>query len=123
MSNEFGKKIKKRRQELEYSLRKVCDDVRNEDGKSISVSYLNDIEQGYRNPPNNKIIVQIATALKLEPQDLLNLAGKVHPVVEEVSKKTEVGVLFRQIAEQIKGDPKFADKMKGHLDQEKEKQK
>lgn len=123
MSNEFGKKIKRRRQELEYSLRKVCDEVRNEDGKPISVSYLNDIEQGHRNPPNNKIIVQIATVLKLEPQDLLNLANKVHPIVEEVSKEVEVGVLFRQIAEKLKQDPSFADVIKDQLKPEKDKQK
>lgn len=123
MSNEFGKKIKKRRQELEYSLRKVCDDVRNEDGKPISVSYLNDIEQGHRNPPNNKIIVQIAAVLKLEPQDLLNLANKVHPIVEEVSKEVEVGVLFRQIAEKLKQDPSFADVIKDQLKPEKDKKK
>lgn len=123
IQNDFGKKIKKRRQELKYSLRRVCEQVKNEDGVSISVSYLNDIEQGYRNPPNNKIIVQLANFLNFDSQELLNLADKVHPIVEEVSKEAEVGVLFRQIAEKLKQDPSFADVIKDQLNQDKDKEK
>jgi len=121
MSNEFGKKIKQERLHLDLSLRRVCEAVLGDKGKSISVSYLNDIEQGYRNPPDNRIIVQLAKVLKLEPQELLNLAGKVHPVIEDaVSKKTEVGVLFRKIAEHIERDPGFVAKIQEQLDKDKD---
>ncbi|QAT16700.1 hypothetical protein BU251_02615 [Candidatus Velamenicoccus archaeovorus] len=123
MSNEFGKKIKQERLHLDLSLRKVCEAVFSDKKKPISVSYLNDIEQGYRNPPDSKIIVQLAKVLKLEPQDLLNLAGKVHPIIEDVSKKTEVGVLFRKIAEHIERDPGFAAKIQEQLDKNKDDQK
>ena len=124
MSNEFGKKIKQERLHLDLSLRKVCEVVFSDKKKPISVSYLNDIEQGYRNPPDSKIIVQLAKVLKLEPQELLNLAGKVHPSIEDaVSKKTEVGVLFRNIAERIERDPKFVAKIQEELDKNKDDQK
>ncbi len=123
MINEFAKKIKKRRQELGLSLRKVCEAVVNEDGKSMSVSYLNDIEQGHRNPPGGRIIVKLAEILKSDPQELLNLAGKPDPIIEEASKEAEVAVVFRRIVEGHGSDPKFLDRIKAALDKEKKGQK
>ena len=119
MMNEFGKKIKQERQQLGLSLRKVCESILNEDGKPISISYLNDIEQGYRKPPGGKIIVQLADVLKINSQDLLNLAGKVDPFIEDaVSKEAEVAVLFRRIAEGYKQDPTILGKLTAKLDKE-----
>lgn len=124
MSNEFGTKIKDQRRQLDLSLRKVCEVVLNEDEKPISVSYLNDIEQGYRKPPSGKIIVQLAKILKLDSQELLNLAGKVHPAIEDVVSKTpEVGVLFRRIAEKSAHDPGVVNRLNEELDKEKNKKK
>jgi transcriptional regulator with XRE-family HTH domain len=122
MSNEFARKIKQQRQHLDLSLRKVCEAVRNEEGKPISVSYLNDIEQGYRKPPGGKIVVQLAEVLKLDPQELLNLAGKVDPAIEDaVSKDSKVGVLFRRIADHIERDPGIVDKINEKLNKESDK--
>jgi len=119
MENEFGSKIKKKRLQLELSLRKVCEVVRNEKGDAISVSYLNDIEQGRRNPPSGKIVVQLAVVLKLDPHDLLNLAGKVNPAIEDaVNKDAEVGILFRRIAEHFERNPKIVERLNEELDKE-----
>lgn len=119
MENEFGSCIKKRRLQLELSLRKVCEVVRNEDGKPISVSYLNDIEQGRRNPPSGKIVVQLAEVLQLDCQNLLNLSGKVNPAIEDaVNKDAEVGVLFRRIAEHFERNPKIVKHLNEELDKE-----
>ena len=124
MSHEFGNKIKKQRLHLGLSLRKVCESVCNEEGKPISVSYLNDIEQGYRKPPTGKIVVQLATILKIDPQELLNLAGKVDPVIEDmVSKDAKVGVLFRRIAEHFERDPGVVDRLNEGLNKENDKNK
>ncbi len=124
MANEFGNKIKKQRHNLELSLRKVCESVTNEDGNPISVSYLNDIEQGHRKPPAGKIIVQLASVLKLDLQELLNLAGKVDPVIEDmVSKDAKIGVLFRKIAERSERDPGVIKHINETLDQRGEKKK
>lgn len=117
MNNPFATKIKKRRHELALSLRSVCEKVFNEENNPISVSYLNDIEQNRRNPPSGKIIVQLAAILQLNPEELLNLAGKVHPVVEDaVNKNSEIGVLFRKIAQAAKNDPGFVGKLKKQVD-------
>jgi transcriptional regulator with XRE-family HTH domain len=122
MINDFGKKIKEQRLRLGLSLRKVCESVLNEDGKSISVSYLNDIEQGHRKPPGGRIIIQLAEVLKLNSQELLNLAGKVDPFIEDaVSKEAEVAVLFRRIAERYEQNPEILKKLKAELDKEKGK--
>lgn len=119
MENEFGSNIKKRRLQLELSLRKVCEVVRNEEGKPISVSYLNDIEQGRRNPPSGKIVVQLAEVLQTDSQDLLNLSGKVNPAIEDaVNKDAKVGVLFRRIAEHFERNPKIVKRLNEELDKE-----
>ncbi len=105
MKNVFGVFIKKARNEKELSLRKVCDLVKNEKGDPISVSYLNDIEQGYRKPPVGAIVVQIADALGIDRNQLLDLAGKPDPELEEAIR-----------------DPKKAQSFRKMLDKEKEKQ-
>ena len=120
MVNEFGKKIKEKRLQVGASLRKVCESVLNEDGKPISVSYLNDIEQGYRNPPGGRIIVQLAEKLGLNAHDLLNLAGKVDPLIEDMaSKEPEIAVLYRRIAENYRQNPEILKKINKELDKEK----
>ena len=117
MSTPFGRKIKERRHRLDLSLRKVCEAVHNEDGKSISVSYLNDIEQGHRNPPGGKIIVQLAEVLQFNVQELLKLAGKADPVIEKaVERNAKVGVLFRRIAQQLESDPGVVDRLSKEID-------
>lgn len=102
MKNEFGKFIKKQRNDKELSLRKVCDQVKNEKGNTISVSYLNDIEQGYRKPPVGLIVVQIADALGLDRQSLLDLAGKADPELEEAIRDPKMQALFRKVMEKEK---------------------
>jgi transcriptional regulator with XRE-family HTH domain len=113
----FGQNIKQQRLRLEYSLRKVCEAVLNDDGNAISVSYLNDIEQGRRNPPTGKVVVQLAKVLNLDVQELLGKAGKVDPIIEDaVNKEVEVGVLFRRIAEKAQADPGVLERLKKELD-------
>jgi transcriptional regulator with XRE-family HTH domain len=118
--NPFAQKIKKQRQDLGLSLRKVCEDVLNEDGKKISVSYLNDIEQGHRNPPSGKIIIQLAKVLNLDAPELLSLAGKADPVIEDaITEDAEVGVLFRRIIQKAKTNPGILDQLNKKMDENK----
>jgi len=117
MGTAFGRRIKDQRNHLDLSLRKVCEAVLNEDGKRISVSYLNDIEQGHRNPPGGKIIVQLAGVLQLDVHELLNLAGKVDPMIEEVmGRNAKVGTLFRRIAQKLAHDPGVVDRLNKEID-------
>ena len=117
MGTSFGTKIKRRRVELDLSLRKVCENVLSDEGKKISVSYLNDIEQDHRNPPNGKIVVQLAKVLDLDERELLNLAGKPDPIIENIAENAKVGALFRRIAEEYKSNPALVDKLNKVIDE------
>ncbi len=109
----LGNKIKQKRRELKLSLFKVCEKVINEETKKpISVSYLNDIEQGYRLKPAGSIVVQIADALGLNRDELLGLADKADPELEKGLKNPKLAELFRM----IKDDP---EKIKKLLDEDK----
>ncbi len=117
MGSTFSRRIKQRRRELGLSLRRVCQDVRGEENKPISVSYLNDIEQGYRKPPSGRIVTQIAKVLQLDEHELLTLAGKPDPIIEEAASKNQrVGKLFRRIAEKASQDPRVIERMRKVLE-------
>ena len=103
MAAKFGSYIKKIRTDKGLSLRKICDLVKNDKGKTISVSYLNDIEQGYRNPPGGSIVVQIAKALGEEKEMLLKLAGKPDPELEKAIRDPKMAMLFRKVLDEKKG--------------------
>lgn len=108
MKNEFGLFIKKIRNDKGLSLRKVCDSVKNEKGDPISVSYLNDIERGYRKPPVGAIVVQIAEVLGTDKTQLLELADKPDPELEEAIRDPKMAEMFRRMMEKEKKneDPK-----------------
>ena len=76
-------------------MKKVCLEVKREDGQPISVSYLNDIEQGRRNPPEGYIVVQLAKVLGLDEDKLLGMAGKPAPDLEDEIRNPKMAALFR----------------------------
>ncbi len=109
MSTPFGRRIKEQRHRRGLSLRKVCEAVLNEERKPISVSYLNDIEQGHRNPPDGRIVIQLASVLQINEDQLLALAQKPDPrIAEAIKKDKEVGVLFRRVLD----DPGLMEKVR-----------
>lgn len=91
----FGPFIKTKRIEKELSLKKVCLQVKREDGQPISVSYLNDIEQRRRNPPEGYIVVQLAEVLSIDKDKLLQMAGKPDPDLEDEIRDPKMAALFR----------------------------
>lgn len=93
----FGQTIKEKRQSLKLSLRQICQQVLNDDGDPISVSYLNDIEQSRRNAPSGAIIVQLAKVLTIDKDELLRIADKVDPELEQYLKNPKHVELFRKI--------------------------
>lgn len=103
----LGEIIKAQRKQLGLSLKKVCEGVINDETKKpISVSYLNDIEQGYRLKPSGSILVQIADVLKLDKDLLLGIADQADPALEKDLKNPELVALFRK----IQSDPEKAKK-------------
>ena len=76
MADTFGSFIVARRKELGISQKDLASRVvREEDGKSISPQYLNDIERDRRSPTSEHLITQFAQALDVEPEYLFYLAG------------------------------------------------
>ncbi|HEX4210109.1 MAG TPA: helix-turn-helix domain-containing protein [Candidatus Binataceae bacterium] len=75
----LGKAIRERRRILRLTLRQLAARVRFEDGHTISEPYLNDIEHGFRNPPREHIITQLAAALEINHEVFFYLAGKLPP--------------------------------------------
>src|SRR5207244_4333346 len=74
----LGKTIRDQRKKLEMSQKQLAEMIRKDDGTSISPQYLNDIELERRSPPDY-MLDQLATLLKVPPDDLYFLAGQFSP--------------------------------------------
>ena len=73
----FGTTIAKRRKELSLSQKQLAENIRREDGESISPQYLNDIERDRRSPSSEHMVKQFAQVLNLEADHLYFLAGRI----------------------------------------------
>lgn len=73
----FGEKIAEARKATGLSQKDLAAKILKEDGEPISPQYLNDIEHDRRNPPSAEMIDQFAKVLRLPPEVLYFLAGKL----------------------------------------------
>ena len=73
----FGESIAKRRKQLNLTQRQVAAGIKQDDGKPLSVQYLNDIDHGRRGAPPDYIIVQLAKLLRLELDVLYFRSGRL----------------------------------------------
>ncbi len=73
----FGRVITEARKRLGISQKQLAEAVRNEDGKSISPQYVNDLERDRRNPPSDYLLDQLATVLQLPREYLEYSAGRM----------------------------------------------
>ena len=71
----FGQIVVDARKRLGISQKQLAEQIKKEDGESISPQYLNDIERDRRNPPSEYLIKQFARELKLSTDYLLLAAG------------------------------------------------
>jgi transcriptional regulator with XRE-family HTH domain len=76
-TSSFGRAIASARKDLELSQKDLANKIRKEDGESITPQYLNDIEHDRRSPSSDHIVKQFATVLKIKPDILYWLAGRV----------------------------------------------
>lgn len=81
-SAEFGKEIKQLRLAREIKLREMAARV------GISPAYMSRIESGRELPPKGERIVKIAEVLDVPVDDLLSLAGKIDPLIENYITQT-----------------------------------
>lgn len=84
----FGDRIAAARKNLGLSLKELALQIKKEDGDSISPQYLNDIEHDRRQPDSPHLIEQFADVLKIQPELLYFIAGKLsadalHPNADE----------------------------------------
>jgi transcriptional regulator with XRE-family HTH domain len=74
----FGRYISSARKSISLSQKELAEQIaREEDGQSISAQYLNDIEHDRRSPTSDHLIRQFARVLKIDPDYLHYLAGKL----------------------------------------------
>lgn len=94
----LGEFLRERREALRagdarYSVRQVAARV------GIQPSYLSKVERGEGSPPAEDTLVRIAGELKVEPDVVLALAGKVSSDLQEVIRRRPVlfGSLLREL--------------------------
>jgi transcriptional regulator with XRE-family HTH domain len=73
----FGQIIKRRCRELGLMQREVAERIRFEDGRTISGSYLVELEHSTRRPPRGFLVEQFARALSLKADVLYFAAGRL----------------------------------------------
>ena len=76
----LGQFIVERRKELGLAGREVVAEVRNSDGKPISIPFLVDLEHD-RSKPSDEVLEQLAKVLKVESDMLYFLAGSSQPTL------------------------------------------
>jgi transcriptional regulator with XRE-family HTH domain len=81
----FGTMVAEARRALGMSQKELASKVKKEDGQAISPQYLNDVERDRRNPPSEYLIVQMATALKVNKDVLCAAAGTVLNDVKQLA--------------------------------------
>ena len=81
MSNEFGEAIRERRLEKGYGLNQLAM------WAGLSPAYLSMIERGLKPPPIDQKVRQIADLLGLHRDDLMYLAHRLPPDVQEIAER------------------------------------
>lgn len=72
----FGRAISSARKKKEWGLKDLASRILRENGESISVQYLNDIEHDRRSPSSDRMVKQFADALGVDVNWLYYLAGR-----------------------------------------------
>lgn len=101
----FGKRIRELRLKKPMSQRelaqKVADRLKEEDRRGFDFTYLSKIENGRLPPPSTTAILQLASVLDANSDELLALAGKAPPDVGRMLQKSEgARVFFRSAVTQ-----------------------
>ena len=90
-NKEFGERLRQLREERKrsnpaFSLRKFAKDV------GISATFLSKIERGKFDPPKADRIITMAELLGVDPDELLALANKVDPELNEIIREQPVAL-------------------------------
>jgi transcriptional regulator with XRE-family HTH domain len=98
----FGQFVRARREKLQkedrsYSLRQVAGRI------GVEPSYLSKVEREQVPPPSEETIIRLATALEVDSDVLLAMAGKVSSDLQEAIRRRPR--LFAELIRELKGMP------------------
>jgi transcriptional regulator with XRE-family HTH domain len=82
MSQQLGDIINEARRTRRWSLRQLAEQIKKEDGTSITPQYLNDIELNRRSPSQH-VLSELARVLEIDRDYLLRIVGEAEAVVRE----------------------------------------
>ncbi len=104
---DFGEYLRGLRAEQRLSLREV------EEKAGVSISYVNQIEQGKRRPPGVGILRKLAPVYSVPIRNLLRMAGYLEEGTTELSEEEEVEMAFQYVM----NDPRYKSgtRIKGGL--------
>ena len=100
----FGQRIRARRLELNLTQKevaeKVAERVKEADRRGFDVTYLSKIENGRVPPPSTEAILELASVLDTNADELLAVAGKTSPDVgATLMKSASARAFFRSAAD------------------------
>jgi len=99
----FGEFIAKRRKSLNLTQKHVAARIKQDDGKPISVQYLNDIEHGRRGAPPDYVIAQLARLLHLQLDVLYFRSERLPPDIRKRSVSDEqAAAAYRALREELR---------------------
>ena len=100
----FGKCIADKRKNIGMSLKDMAAQIKKDDGSTITPQYLNDIERSRRNPPSEKMILQIADILDISSDYLLFLAGKTPGDISKEHSPGKIDAAFVAFRKALKDE-------------------
>ena len=98
----FGQKLRELRKAKNLTQRELAETVaarlKAEDRPGFDVTYLSKIENDRTPPPSIAAIIQLASVLEADADELIALAGKVPPDLGEILKESENARTFYRSA-------------------------
>lgn len=104
----FGEFIAQRRKKLNLTQKQVAAGIIQDDGKPISVQYLNDIEHNRRGAPPDYVIGQLARLLRLPLDVLYFRSGRLPPDIRkrDISDQ-QAAAAYRAFRRELRRAKKF----------------
>ena len=99
MKQTFGQRLRELRKKRDMIQRELAERVAERlKDRGFDVTYLSKIENDKLPPPSTKTIIELATVLHVDSDELLSLAGKVPPDLGETLKQSEAARMFYRSA-------------------------
>jgi len=103
----FGEVIAEGRKKAGLTQRELAARIKTEQGKPISFPYVNDLEHNLRYPPRGHLLEEFARVLKLDPDLLYFLAGKLPgDIVPAKASEEQVLAAYRAFRRELKSRDK-----------------